>query len=309
MTSKKTFFSIIIVSMNGAPVIAQCLDALRLTQWESYEVIVVDNGSTDDLAKIVRGYSEVRLIQSPVNLGFAGGNNLGISKSQDDIVVLLNDDTEVRPDWLSAWAAAAEQNPQWGIMGCKLLYPDGCTIQHAGGTMNEHAMTKHIGYEEPDDGKFDSLKKCAYVTGAAIAIRRSLVAALGPLDEKYFPIYFEETDYCWQVRCIGYEVLYVPDCVVIHHESRTQSRFSKRFYYRYHRGRLRFISKCFSHRELKHALRAELRWLTHFRFPTSLYLIYLSVYLNTLLRLPVILRDRIKFRRRIYKLARAMQPN
>jgi len=309
------FVSVVIASLNGGSVIGQALDSLRKTRYADettglarFEVIVVDNGSTDDLAEVVAARRpEVRLIRSPVNLGFAGGNNLGIREAHGDVVVLLNDDAEPRPDWLQAWAAAAAEDPRWGVMGCKLLYPDGETIQHAGGIIEPSAMTRHIGYEEKDDGRFDALIECDYVTGAAIALRRELIDRVGLLDEKYFPIYYEETDYCWQARRIGYQVLYVPGAVVVHHESRTQGRYSFRFIFRQTRCRMRFLCKCFSKWELLRALRHELAWwFKPFSYPC--YLPFLCGYVAGLIQLPTHLRDRFPFHRRMEALAAANRP-
>ncbi len=287
-------FSIVIVSLNGARVIARALDAVLATDYPDYEVIVVDNGSTDDLADIVRNsYPSVHLVQSPVNLGFAGGNNLGIREACGDIVVLLNDDTEVRPGWLKAWAEAASRCDDWGVLGCKLLYPDGETIQHAGGALEANGLTHHLGYGEPDDGRFDEELDCEYVTGAAMAVRRDVLAELGGLDETYFPIYFEEVDLCHRVRASGRRVRYVPSCVVVHHESRTQSRYSFRFHFRYTRCRLRYILRCFTARQLVRAAGRELRWWLR-GHSWECYVAYPCAYLAILPRLPWLLRDRLR---------------
>lgn len=298
------FFSVIIVSLNGGPVIARALDALRADDYPRLEIIVVDNGSSDNLAEVVRTrYPDARLIQSPVNLGFAGGNNLGIREAQGDILVLLNDDTEARPGWLAALAQAAAKYPRAGILGCKLLYPDGRTIQHAGAVIEKNGSTRHIGYEQPDDGSFDKAISCDYVTGAAFAIRRELLSRIGLLDEAYFPIYFEEVDYCRAAGRAGYDVLYVPGAVVIHHESRTQTRYSFRFIYRYNCGRLRFLVKCFSARELLRAARYELRWW-FLRHSYPYYLPTLCAYAKGLWRLPGYLRARREFQKRMKTLRR-----
>lgn len=291
------FFSIVIVSLNGGGVIGRALDSLRDLDYEDYEVIVVDNGSTDNLAEVVlEDYPEARLIRSPVNLGFAGGNNLGLRQAQGDILVLLNDDTEVRPEWLKAWALAADENPKWGILGCKLLYPGGRTIQHAGGVVAPNGNTTHLGYEEEDRGQFDETASCDYVTGAAMAIRREAFQRIGPLDEKYFPIYFEETDYCFQARRAGFDVLYVPGAVVIHHESRTQGRGSFRFMVRYTRCRMRFLVKCFSGRELRQAAWHELKWWRR-PFSVRCYFPFFCGYVLGLKNLPGLLKDRARFQK------------
>jgi GT2 family glycosyltransferase len=293
------FVSVVIVSLNGGGVIGRALNSLREDGYANKEVLVVDNGSTDDLADVVRrDHPRVRLIQSPVNLGFAGGNNLGIRYAEGDIVVLLNDDTEVLPGWLDALVRASQSRPHWGVMGCKLLYPDGKTIQHAGGYIDPNANTHHIGYEQPDDGRFDQLIACDYVTGAAFAIRRGLLDKIGPLDDQYFPIYFEETDYCFQTRMADCEVLYVPDAVVIHHESRTQARYSFRFIYRYNCGRLRFLLKCYPARALVRAARCELCWW--FRpYSYECYWPVFRAYLRTIPRLPAYWKARKAFWRKM----------
>jgi GT2 family glycosyltransferase len=290
-------FSVIIVSLNGGAVIGRALDSLRADDYPNVEIIVVDNGSSDDLARVVRGgYPEARLIQSPVNLGFAGGNNLAMREAGGDFLVLLNDDTEVRPGWLGALARAARENPRAGVLGCKLLYPDGKTVQHAGGTIKPNGSTHHVGYEKPDDGSFDQTMACDYVTGAAFAIRREVLDKIGPLDEKYFPIYFEEVDYCWRARRAGYQVLYVPGSVVVHHESRTQARYSFRFIHRYNCGRLRFVIKCFSWRQILAALWYEMRWWT-WRYSYECYLPVLWAYWKTIFRLPSHLAARAEYQR------------
>jgi len=174
---------------------------------------------------------QVTLLRAGRNLGFAGGNNLGIRKAQGDIIVLLNDDTEVAPDWLSVARRSIESLPDWGILGAKLLYPDKTTIQHAGGTIQPNALTQHIGNGEIDIGQYDTIKQCDYVTGAAFFIRREVVDTIGLLDEGYFPIYFEEVDYCFRARAAGYEVYYVPGIKVLHYESRTTKKLSRGFLY------------------------------------------------------------------------------
>lgn len=303
--SAEPFFSIVIVCLNGQDALPKALQAVRQTRYPHYEVIVVDNGSTDRTAEIVRNlFPEVRLIRSPVNLGFAGGNNLGLRAAHGDILVLLNDDTEVRPDWLEAWARAAAQYPRWGILGAKLLYPDGQTIQHAGGTVDPNGLSHHFGYGQPDDGRFDEVVSCDYCTGAALAIRRELYETIGPLDPEYYPIYFEETDYCRMARRAGYEVLYIPEATIVHHESRTQSAFSFRFNFRYTCGRVRFVLKNFTARELARAARRELGWWRRrHAWPYARGVV--CAYLVTLTRLPGILRAR----RRTQSLGRRLRPS
>src|SRR5690606_30479801 len=115
--------SVVIVSLNGRERLAMPLEALRRCSPAADEVIVVDNGSTDGTSAFVREHHpEAMLVRAPRNLGFAGGNNLGIVNASGDIVILLNDDTEPEPDWLAPLHAAFDADPRLGIAGVRLLY-------------------------------------------------------------------------------------------------------------------------------------------------------------------------------------------
>lgn len=262
-------YSVIIVSLNGAPRIGACLRALRETTGVTWEGIVVDNGSTDGLGEIVtRDFPEIRYIRAPRNLGFAGGNNLGAAHALGRWIVLLNDDTEVRPDWLAKLDAFAATRPRAGILGCLLLYPDGKTVQHAGGVIHANALTDHTDWGHADGASAAATwapRTADYATGAAIAIRSRVWDSVGPLDPGYFPIYFEETEFCWRARRAGWEIWIVPASVVIHHESQTQQAWSRKFLVRYHSARLRFILRNWRGRQWAGALKAEIRWLSAHR--------------------------------------------
>jgi GT2 family glycosyltransferase len=125
--------SVIIPIWNGSEYLHACLDSLMAHDYPIFEIIAVDNASVDGSAELIaRHYPQVRLIRNAVNLGFAGGCNAGLKAAQGDILVLLNQDVIVQPGWLRALVKAL-QKPKIGIVGCKMLYPDGRTIQHAGG--------------------------------------------------------------------------------------------------------------------------------------------------------------------------------
>lgn len=286
--------SVIICSLNGERVLPVCLESVLGSEYSPFEVIVVDNGSSDGTSKLVtENFPQVKLLRAGRNLGFAGGNNLGLKAAQGEILVLLNDDTAVSPDWLTAAVKAAEQLPDWGIFGARLLYPDQQTIQHAGGIVGANALTQHIGNGEIDRGQYNKIRECDYVTGAAFFIRRELMQKIGLLDEGYFPIYFEEVDYCWRARRLGYKVYYIPHIKVYHYESRTTRKFSPGFLYKYHRNRIRFILKNFGINELWRALKCELKWLWQNR-PADLLLPLLKAYLVNIYLLPETLRIRMK---------------
>lgn len=260
---KCPLFSIIIVSLNGRDRIQMPLDSLRQCELFGGEIILVDNGSTDGLSKFVRkNYPEVRIVRSPKNLGFAGGNNLGIMNAKGEILVLLNDDTEPEPDWLVPFEKAFREDTELGIAGCKLIYPDKKTIQHLGGYMEPNGLSKHVSYgDEVDKGEDCRSFEVDYVTGAAFAIRRKMMKKVGILDPGFWPIYFEETDYCERAKKAGWKIKIFPESVVVHYESQTTDRYSPRFLRLYHRNRWRFLIKNRTGKELLKAIRAELRWI------------------------------------------------
>jgi GT2 family glycosyltransferase len=256
--------SVIIVSLNGRRRIDLPLKALAKCNPAPAEVIVVDNGSHDGLSRYTRrNHPEVRLIRTPRNLGFAGGNNLGIVNARGDILVLLNDDTEPETDWLAPLEKAFAKDPGLGVAGCQLLYPGGERIQHLGGFVAENGLTDHGGWGEEAARGNRGLLPCEYVTGAALAARREVFAQAGLLDPGFWPIYFEEVDFCARARKKGWEVAVVPESQVIHHESQTTGRMSQRFLRLYHRNRLRYLLKNRRSGDWPSTLRAEARWLVH----------------------------------------------
>lgn len=253
--------SIIVCSLNGERVLPMCLASLARLTGPAHEVIVVDNGSTDATPDIVRrDYPQFRLLQTGRNLGFAGGNNVGLQAARGRILILLNDDTEVPPDWLARQLAPFQRDPAIGAAGGKLLYPDRRTIQHAGGTIHANANTDHLGYGEADTGQWDQPGERFYVTGAALALRREALAAVGLLDPAFFPIYFEEIDLQKRLHDAGWKVWYEPAAWLVHHESQSQGVASPRFVYRYTRNRLRYLALHGPPEGWAKALRAELRF-------------------------------------------------
>ena len=266
MTPSPPQCSVIVCSLNGERVLPACLRTLLASRDVAYEAIVVDNGSTDATPEIVRrDFPSVRLVQATRNLGFAGGNNLGIRAARGEILVLLNDDTEVPPEWLARLAAAFARDERIGAAGCKLLYEGGKLIQHAGAVMHANANTDHLGYREEDRGQWDAPGERAYVTGAALALRRTALEQIGLLDPGYFPIYFEEVDLQVRLRRGGWKIWYEPAAWLIHKESQSQGVASPRFVFRYTKNRMRFLALTGFPQGIFAALRKEWPFLKHMR--------------------------------------------
>jgi GT2 family glycosyltransferase len=243
--------TVIVLSWNGVDDLPACLDALLAQDGAAADLLVVDNGSSDSSAALVRErYPAVRLVENGCNLGFSAGMNVGMrllraSTEPPDVVVLLNQDTIVAPDWLCSILAPFEQGERIGAVGCKIYYPDGRTLQHAGAWLEPgRALPRHYGYGEIDQGQYDQPRAVEYVTGAAVALRMRALDEVGLFDEGYSPAYFEEIDLCWRLRRAGYLVHYAPAATLRHAESRSTGD-PLRLHALVNRNRLRYVVKTF----------------------------------------------------------------
>lgn len=221
---KEPLVSIIIPVFNKLELTHRCLKSiLKNTRYLNYEIIFVDNGSTDDtrnyLGKIKAG--NVRAVFNEENLGYVGGCNSGAAVAKGDYLLFLNNDTEVQPGWLINMVHLAESRDDAGIVGAKLVYPDG-KLQEAGGIIFSDGNGWNYGRGlNPADPRFNFVRKVDYVSGAALMIKRSLWDKIGGFDLRYSPAYYEDTDLCFSVRQEGYQVYYQPASVIIHYEGQT----------------------------------------------------------------------------------------
>jgi GT2 family glycosyltransferase len=233
--------SVIIPLWHGASVITRCLEALAAdSDAELLEVICVDNASPDESARLVsEQFPQVRLLRQPVNLGFAGGVNVGMRAARGDTFILLNQDCLVQPGWLVEFTRALQAHPEFGIAGCTILNPDG-TVNHAGAAIRWPDACGVHSTATGDGGP----RRVDYVTGAAFAIRRSTWATVGLFDDGYYPAYFEETDYCYRARRKGIETGYLPGPRVAHlFSSREWEADPVRHTANQHTSRYRFVCK------------------------------------------------------------------
>jgi len=218
--------SIVIPVSNRAEFTARCLQALaRTVDLTDTEVIVVDNGSTDDTPSLLeRPPLPVRVVRNEANLGFARACNQGAGAARGTLLVFLNNDTEPEPGWLEALRAAAA-DPGVGIVGARLLYPGTRRIQHAGLALTPDGIPDHVWRNVPeDDPRVTEPRDLDMVTGACLAVRREVFAALGGFDEQYVNG-VEDVDLCLAARAAGLRVRYEPRAVVLHHEGVSEGRF------------------------------------------------------------------------------------
>lgn len=218
--------SIVVPVWNGADLTEKCLYGIagNTADEPNYEVIVVDNGSTDWTTYLLHAMEgDLRVLSNDRNLGFARACNQGAGDAKGDYLLFLNNDTVPRPDWLSAMVRLADSDPQIGVVGARLVYPDG-TIQHAGMELVE-GMPDHVFRGVPgDDPRVTRQRDLDMVTGACLMVRRDLFGQLGGFDPQYING-VEDVDLCLRVRQQGYRVVYCPDAVVEHREAQTEGRF------------------------------------------------------------------------------------
>jgi GT2 family glycosyltransferase len=185
------------------------------------EYVVVDDASTTDVIGRFACVDGVTLLRNGVNLGFLRTCNRAALLSEADYLVFLNNDTLVREGWLDALVRVAEQDPRVGVVGSKLIFPDG-TLQEAGGLIWRDASGWNYGRgSRADDPSYSYVRDADYCSGAALLVRRSLFEQLGGFDVRYAPAYFEDSDLCFAARQAGFRVVYQPLSVVVHLEGGT----------------------------------------------------------------------------------------
>ncbi len=236
MNGSKSLISIIIVNYDTSKLTLECLESLRLIKTTGYDlkIIVVDNGSQEELKIPVKLRSnDLELIRTDNNIGFTGGNNLGMSHAvkyyNPDYFLLLNSDTVVTKNFLDELFIAIQGDDR-GIAVSKILFEKGFEyhlknykkdelgniIWFAGGTIDWANLTAfHRGVDEVDRGQFDQLSQTDFATGCCMLIKRDLIEKVGILDKKYF-LYLEDVDYSIRAKKKGYKIIFCPNSVIFH---------------------------------------------------------------------------------------------
>ena len=212
--------SIIILTWNGLDYTKRCLDSLRdMTKGVDYHVVVVDNKSTDGTPEWLQTVDWVKLIRNETNEGYVRGNNRGMRAipADHDIVLLNNDIRIIQENWLERLRDAANDHPDYGVLGCKMLWPDG-RLLHTGTVMPlNNYWGFQIGSNEENINQYPGINEVEGVVGACMYIRRDARKVVGMLDEDFFS-YFEDTDYCLRAWKCGYKVVCVNDVSMIHYQ-------------------------------------------------------------------------------------------
>lgn len=238
--------SIVTVNYNGYAVTCEMIESIFRHVTTPFEIIVVDNASVRDEARMLQEkYPGVRTFRSDINLGFAGGNNLGIREVRGEYVLLLNNDTTVDCDFLEPMIGRFKVEPQAGVVCPKIkfeIYPN--TIQFTGYTALSKITLRNrlIGFMEEDKGQYDIAHMTPFAHGAAMMLKKEVIEKVGMMPELYF-LYYEELDWSEQITRAGYEIWYEPRSVVYHKESASTGQNSPLRCYYLSRNRLLYAKR------------------------------------------------------------------
>lgn len=222
---------IIILNWNKPEDTLECLLSCKNINYENYEIIVVDNHSSDDsVSKIKSSFPQIRIIENSENLGYAGGNNVGMRYALEqgaDYVLLLNNDVIVDKKVLSELIRIAQSSPQAGMLAPKVLYYDDRDVINSLGTsMDWLRLRPYLGAcNQKDAESFNQVEKKDILLGCALLIHKTTIQRIGMLDEKFF-IFHEEADWCFRNLKSGFINLVVPSAVIYHKASKTMREFS-----------------------------------------------------------------------------------
>jgi len=246
----------IVVSYNVRPLLDACLESLRAAAAAAPDVpmrvLVVDNASGDGSAELVRErfpFAELRALER--NLGYGGGANVGIRAATTPYVLLLNPDTEMRGDAPAAMVRFLEEHPAAGLVGPRLVYPDG-SFQHSAFAFPTLAMSfldffpiNHRLTGSRLNGRYprawyERPFRVGHPLGACMCARRAALEQVGGFDEGFF-MYAEEVDLCWRIARTGWEIWYTPNATVVHHEGASTRQFRSEMLVELHKSRNRFF--------------------------------------------------------------------
>lgn len=238
--------SVIVINHNRAELLKECLNSLLRQTYTPLEIVVVDNASSDRSREVVAGLNNscVRLISLADNLGFAGGNNVGVREARGEFIALLNNDAVAERDWLENLVRAIESSGDIGMCASKILFFQTDVIDKAGHLMYPDGQNRGRGTGEKDRGQYDRLEEVFFPDGCAALYRKRMLEELGGFDETFFA-YGDDADLGIRGRWMGWRCLYVPSAVVYHRHSSTTGRYSAQKIYWVERNRFWLAVKNF----------------------------------------------------------------
>lgn len=244
--NKLPLISIITLNYNQIKVTCEFIESTKKLTYPNYEIILVDNASKENPTELItKNYPNVRLIVNEENLGFTGGNNVGIRAAKGDYYFVVNNDTEVTEDLFERLLEPFKVDSSIGVVCPKIRYFHNPTVlQYAGFTEINPVTGRNIGIgdKEEDKGQHDTGGYTAYAHGAAMLLRRDVVEKAGTLADIFF-IYYEELDWSARIRRAGYNIYYQPKALIYHKESITMGKESPIKAYYHNRNRILFMRR------------------------------------------------------------------
>lgn len=236
---------VVSINYNTAEHTIEMVQNLRQSHYDNLHILIIDNCSQqEDFEKLQQANLPAQLIRSEQNLGFSGGNNIGLriaAENNADYIMLLNNDTTVEPDALCVMVDCLEQGAAHAVCPKILSYHDHSLIGYAGGYLSDIKGAVFIpGVGQRDNGQFDQSQPITFASGCCVMMRRETWMQLGYMEEKYF-LYFEDTALSAKLRRLNKTVLYLPQAVIYHKESVSTTRYSDNYQYYFCRNRLLYI--------------------------------------------------------------------
>lgn len=224
--------SVIIVNHNAKGLTLDCIVSVAKKTTTTYEIILIDNASSDNSAVEVKNlFAQVKIISNPTNLGFAAANNQGMEIAQGEYIILLNNDTILKNNALSMMTGFMDKHPDAGALTCKLYDADGITVQRNCRTFptpiatlfGRASLLTKLFPNNPlslnnllSDWDYNSIRKVDWVSGAALMVKKSVIDKVGMLDNKTFYMYWEDTDWCKRIHDAGWNIYFIPEGEIIH---------------------------------------------------------------------------------------------
>lgn len=239
----------ILVNYNGREDTEACVESLLTAQYKNIRVVIVDNASTRN--KVV--YNQVikkeqcNIIYMDENIGFAGANNIGIEyakKYNPDFYLIINNDTVVQRNFLDPLINACDEDCHIGIATGKIYYYDEKNILWFGGSYYDEKLCecKIDGIGKKEEERHNIKKKIPFATGCLWLLPTNTIEKVGLMSEEYF-LYYEDADYCERVKCVGLDIIYIPESIIYHKESRSTKKGSDSYHYYNIRNYLLFLKK------------------------------------------------------------------
>ncbi len=237
--------AVVILNYKVADLTVKCIQSVLKSTYKSLEIIVVDNNSGDGVEEKISNFPGLIFIQTGNNLGYAGGNNIGIKKAlaqNADFVLVLNPDTTVLSDTIEKLVTGLEEN-NGDLASPKVYFNSPKQIWFAGGKFDRaNVLGSHIGVNEKDQGQYDNVKESDFLTGAAFFVKAEVFKKIGFFDERYF-LYYEDSDFSFRARKAGFKLLYLPLAIVYHDNAKSTGLGTSLQDYFITRNRMLFAKK------------------------------------------------------------------